>query len=109
MDDFLLYRIGRGSLAEAKKALRKLLGDMGEISVYLDEDSLEDLLPAIEELLILSNIRYLRGEEKEPGSIKLDFLKAYIKSRRKLVLSDIDIEEYMEPEKGKEKGKGGAL
>jgi hypothetical protein len=94
MSENLFYKLGKGSLQEAKDTLKKLLPDLGEIAVYLDGDN--QLGPAYRELLILSNIRFLEGLDKEPGSIRLDFFKAYIKSRRKLVVSDQEISEYKE-------------
>jgi len=96
MSEHLMFRLGRGSLKEAKESCRKLLGDVGEVGVYLDEESVGDLWIAFNELHIIKNIKYLKGEEKEPASIKVDFFIAYVKSRRKMVVSDREIEEYRE-------------
>jgi len=96
MSEKLMYRLGRGSLAEAKGSLSKILGDIGEIGVYLDENSVNDLWLAINELHIINNIKYLKGEAREPASIKIDFFTAYIKSKNKIIVSDKEIEEYKE-------------
>lgn len=93
MSEELFYRLGRGSLREAKETLRKILVE-GEIGIYLDEDSLDTIVPAINELYIEENLRFLRGESQRPGSINVDLFLAYIKSRRKLVVSDRELEEY---------------
>ena len=94
MSENLFYRLGRGSLREAKESLSKLMKDIGEVGVYLDESSLEDIYVAVNELHILENIEYLKGRTKRPGSINLDFFTAYIKSRSKVLISDREIEEY---------------
>jgi len=90
----LFFKLGRGSIKEAKEVLRKILPELGEIGVYLDNDA--ELQAAYRELLILMNIRFLEEIDKDPGSIRLDFFKAYVKSKRKLVLSDEEIEGYEE-------------
>ena len=96
MSESLYYKLGKGSIKEAKDVLRRLLPDIGEIGPYLDND--DGLENAYRELLILSNIRFLEGEEEEPGSIKLDFFRSYLKSRRKLVVSDEEIEKASKEE-----------
>ena len=94
MSENLFYKLGKGSLQEAKETLKKLLPELGEVAVYLDNDA--KLEAAYRELLILSNIRFLEGLDEEPGSIRLDFFRAYIKSKRKLVVDDKEIAEYKE-------------
>ena len=96
MSENLFYRLGRGSLKEAKEALKKLLQDIGEVGVYLGDESIEGLLLAVNELHIMNNIRFLKGEVREPASIKLDFFLAYVKSRNKIIVSDREVEEYRE-------------
>ena len=96
MSEKLMYRLGRGSLTEAKSALKRLLDDLGEVGVYLSEESINDLWLAINELHIINNIKYLKGEAREPASIKIDFFTAYIKSKNKIIVSDKEIEEYKE-------------
>lgn len=94
MSENLFYKLGKGSLQEAKETLRKLLPDLGDIAVYLDGDG--GLEAAYRELLILSNIKFLEGRTEEPGSIRLDFFRTYIKSKRKLVVDDKEVSEYRE-------------
>lgn len=96
MSEQLFYRLGKGSLQEAKQMLNKLLRDIGEVGVYLDSNSISDIEVAYRELLILSNIMFIEGLEREPGSVKLDFFRAYVKSKSKLVVSDKEISEYRE-------------
>ena len=97
MSDSLFYKLGKGSLSEAKKTLSRLI-EVGDVGVYLDEDSLETLIVALNELLIDENIRYLKERRGVPGSVKVDFFAAYLKSRRKLVVSDKEVEEASEEE-----------
>jgi len=94
MSENLFYKLGKGSLKEAKETLKKLLKDLGEVGVYLDSE--RGLEQAYRELLIINNIRFLEEQEEEPGSIRLDFFRAYIRSRNKLVVSDEEISEYKE-------------
>jgi len=94
----LYYRLGRGSLTEVKKTLRNLLQYIGEIGVYLDNNALDELEPAYRELLVISNIRYLEGRDGMPGSIRLDFFRAYLRSRNKLLVSDSEVEQAAEKE-----------
>ncbi len=84
----LYYRLGRGSLKEARDVLKNLI-EHGDIAVYLEGDS--NLEQAYRELLILSNIEFLEGRVEKPGSINLDLWRAYIKSKRKLVVSDEEV------------------
>ncbi len=98
MSDSLFYRLGKGSLSEAKSTLSKLLVDVGEVGVYLDEESLETLVVALNELLIDENIKYLKERKGVPGSVRVDFFAAYLKSKRKLVVSDKEVEEASKEE-----------
>lgn len=84
----LYYRLGRGSLKEARDVLKNLI-EQGDIAIYLESDA--DLEAAYRELLILSNIDFLEGRSEKPGSINLDLWRAYIKSKRKLVVSDEEV------------------
>ena len=97
MSDSLFFKLGRGSLQTAREILGKLAKDLGlgEICIYLDEDSLDDLMVALNELEILADIKFLKGETDIPATIHIDFLKAYIKSKRKLIISDKEVEKYL--------------
>ena len=100
MSEHLFYKLGRGSLQEAKSSAKSLLKDfapeIGEVAVYLDEESLDDLIPGLIELQIKANINYLKRKTRYPASVCIDFLVAFIKSRRKLLVSDRDIQEARE-------------
>ena len=93
MSENLFYKLGKGSLKEAREILQKLLPE-GDIAIYLDHNA--DLEAAYRELLILSNIEFLEGKTEKPGSINLDLWRAYIKSKRKLVVSDEEVSEFKE-------------
>jgi len=93
VSESLYYRLGRGSLTEIKKTLRTLLPNIGEIGVYLDNSAIHELEPAYRELLVLSNIRFLEAKDEMPGSIRLDFFRAYLKSKNKLIVSDAEVEQ----------------
>lgn len=93
MSENLFYKLGKGSLKDAREILQKLLPE-GDIAIYLDSDAKLD--QAYRELLILSNIEFLEGSSKKPGSINLDLWMAYIKSKRKLVVSDEEVAEFRE-------------
>ena len=86
----LYYRLGRGSLKEARDVLKKLLSQ-GDIAIYLESDA--GLEQAYRELLIISNIEYLENGSGQPGSINLDLWRAYVRSKRKLVVSDEEVAE----------------
>ena len=87
IDEDTAYELGKSSLQERKNAGRKVLGDLGETLPYLSREVLEDLTPAFIELLIDKNIEYLLEESELPGSVKIDFFIAMVKSDR-LVVTD---------------------
>ena len=100
MDLDVMYKLGKSSLQEKKNIGRKILGDLGETLPYISKDVLEDLTPAFVELLIEENIEYLLEESELPGSVKIDFFIAMVKSDR-LLISDEALQKVI---KKKEQG-----
>ena len=86
----LLYKLGRGSLVEAKQTLSRIAKN-ADISVYLDELN-RDLVFEIRRWKRRQLIASLRGDDprliEPPATLAPALIASYISSRNKLILSD---------------------
>ena len=95
MSERLLYLLGKSSSRDTKNDLVYLVGPIGAIGIHLDEEAAETLFMSFIDMRVMANIKFLKGETEEPGDIRIDFFEAFIKSKKKLVLTDSEIEEYI--------------
>ena len=90
----LAFKLGLGSLKEAKEAYKKLDPEFGDILVYIDNAN--KLQRAARIMGILSNIEYIESDEEKKAPVKLDFLFAAIESKNKILVSARELEEKEE-------------
>ena len=99
------YLLGRGSLVEAREALRESIARGADIAVYLDrlDPLLQREIARWKRKMLLASLKDRDPAKVEmPPTMRPELLRAYVSSSRKLVVSDSQIAEVEEG--GEEEG-----